>query len=336
MEWGFLPVFSIFFVENEESAHFIMLIWRLGIGIPVILGFVFLSYLDMWVSEWFRIHGIILLPLFLICIGFLCDEVLDLLEAGGLCPRRSTVYVGTLSLAVCSWLTWVFLEFKSEVRGELVYPYSWNWASTASLLTLLALGGGIIIAFVGEMRRYSRPGGTTVNLAGAVFAITYIGLLCSFIIQLRMAFGLRAVLSLVVVTKLCDTGAYTIGRIFGVHKMVPGISPGKTVEGMIGGIAFSVIGAWLWFNHIVPFAFNTKWIPGNYDLSSFLGWFTFGIAVAISGALGDLAESLLKRDVKRKDSSRWMPGFGGFLDIFDSLLLAAPVAYTWWVFGWVG
>jgi len=58
--------------------------------------------------------------------------------------------------------------------------------------------------------------------------------------------------------------------------------------------------------------------------------------VAISGVLGDLSASLIKRDVKRKDSSSWMPGFGGFLDIFDSLLIAAPVAYAWWAFRFVG
>lgn len=311
-----------------------MLIWRICLGVPIVLGFALLTYLDYWVSDFCKVRGVVLMPLFLVCIVFLCGEILELLNAGGLYPRRSTVYIGVLTMAVCCWLACAFQEYKGEMQEE-ISAHGWHWASTASIMTLVAMGWGVIIAFLGEMRRYTRPGGTTVNLAGAVFAITYVGLLCCFMIQLRMAFGIQAILSLVVVTKLCDTGAYTVGRLFGVHKMVPGISPGKTVEGMIGGIIFSVIGSWFWFNCVIPVSFSTRWINGEPPQVPILGWLSFGIVIAISGALGDLAESLIKRDVKRKDSSSWMPGFGGFLDIFDSMLLAAPVAYMWWVFGWV-
>ncbi len=313
-----------------------MLVWRLCIGIPTILGLVLLSYFDMVISDRLQIRGVLLLPIFLICIGLLCDEVLDLLAAGGLHPRRSTVYVANLAMAVSSWGACAFQEYKSDILKEAVSPHGWHWAATASVCTLLAMAGGTMIAFAGEIRRYTRPGGTTVNLAGAVFAITYVGLLSCFIIQLRMAFGIAAVLSLVVVTKMCDIGAFTVGKIFGRHKMVPGISPGKTVEGAIGGLVFAVVGSWIWFDFVIPITFSSRWIHAEPNPTSFLGWLSFGIVVALSGALGDLAESLIKRDVKRKDSSRWMPGLGGFLDIFDSLLIAAPVAYAWWAFGLVG
>ncbi|MGL6194266.1 MAG: phosphatidate cytidylyltransferase [Thermoguttaceae bacterium] len=312
-----------------------MLYWRLCIGIPVVVGIGILSYSDMLVADWFKVRGLVLMPLFLITICFLCSEVLELLAAGGLHPRRSTVYSGTIGMTFFCWLACVLEGYMSDIPVGPLSEDGWNWAATASVWTLLALAIGIMIAFAGEIHRYSKPGGTTVNLAGAVFAITYIGLLSCFIVQLRMAFGIAAVLSLVVVTKMCDTGAYTVGHLFGRHKMVPGISPGKTIEGTIGGIVFAVFGSWLWFNHIKPLAFSTSFIHAEATPSTIFGWLSFGIVVAASGALGDLAESLIKRDVKRKDSSRWMPGLGGFLDIFDSLLLAAPIAYAWWAFGWV-
>ena len=313
-----------------------MLIWRLTLGIPLILAVAGLTYLDMLLSDQLRVRGVILLPLFLVIVGFLCDEILDLLEAGGLHPRRSAVWIGVLAMTFCSWLACAVQEYKSDIIGETVSRHGWHWAATASLVTLLAMAGGMIVAFAGEIRRYARPGGTLINLAGAVFAISYIGLLSCFIIQLRMAFGIAAVLSLVVVTKMCDTGAYTVGRIFGMHKMIPSISPSKTMEGFLGGILFAVFGSWFWFNVMIPVAFSTKWFEGDPHRVTVIGWLSFGLVVAISGVLGDLSASLIKRDVKRKDSSSWMPGFGGFLDIFDSLLIAAPVAYAWWAFRFVG
>ena len=313
-----------------------MLYWRLIIGIPTVVLFAALCYLDMWMSNKVEVRGIVLLPLFLVFLTFLCDEILDLLEAAGLHPRRSSVFFGTLSMAVCSWIACVYQGHQSDIVSGTVSSHAWPRTATASIVTLLVMAGGIMVAFVGEMRRYVKPGGTVSNLAGGMFAIMYIGLLSCFVIQLRMAFGIGAVLSLIIVAKLCDTGAYTVGRIIGSHKMVPGISPGKTIEGMIGGIAFSVFGAWLWFCVLYPWSFTTVWIPGSSHPTSFLGWFSFGIVIALSGALGDLAASLIKRDVKRKDSSSWMPGFGGFLDLFDSLLFAAPLAYAWWAFGLVG
>jgi phosphatidate cytidylyltransferase len=125
-----------------------------------------------------------------------------------------------------------------------------------------------------------------------------------------------------------DTGAYTVGRIFGRHKMAPRLSPGKTIEGAVGAIIFACLGAWLSFRYLIPAMSPTEIpaaIPG--------GWAIYGVLVGVVGLFGDLAESFIKRDVGRKDSSTWMPGFGGVLDILDSLLLAAPVAWLCWILG---
>ena len=127
-----------------------------------------------------------------------------------------------------------------------------------------------------------------------------------------------------------DTGAYTVGRLIGRHKMAPSISPGKTVEGALGAFLFACLGSWLTFRWIVPF------LPEGAGPGPWYGWLLFGVLVGGAGMLGDLAESLLKRDVGVKDSSTWMPGFGGVLDILDSLLLSAPVAWFCWAFGLVG
>jgi phosphatidate cytidylyltransferase len=136
--------------------------------------------------------------------------------------------------------------------------------------------------------------------------------------------------SMIIIVKLGDTGAYTVGRLCGRHKMAPRLSPGKTLEGAAGAILFSCAGAWLCFHvlgltSISPYWKSTPNIPA--------GWWIYGLCLGVAGMFGDLAESLIKRDVGQKDSSTWMPGFGGILDILDSLLLAAPVAWFCWALG---
>ncbi|MBQ2849747.1 MAG: CDP-archaeol synthase [Thermoguttaceae bacterium] len=202
----------------------------------------------------------------------------------------------------------------------------WKTAAFASVHTLLAIAAGVLIAFVGEMLRFKLPGGHLINLTGAVFAIVYVGLLGSFLVMLRIAYGVPALVSMIVVAKLCDVGAYTVGRLIGRHKMAPSLSPGKTIEGAVGGIAFAILGAWLSVAVLFPAA------TGEPSQTTWIGVVIYGLAVGLAGMLGDLAESLIKRDVMRKDSGTNVPGFGGFLDIYDSLLLAAPVAFGLWAF----
>jgi phosphatidate cytidylyltransferase len=123
----------------------------------------------------------------------------------------------------------------------------------------------------------------------------------------------------IAVTWATDTGAYTLGRMFGRHKLIPSVSPSKTVEGALGGLLFSILGTWLYVQFLLePFS--------QLSLAP-LGILVFAIVVGIVGQVGDLAESLLKREAGVKDSSKLLPGHGGILDRFDSLLFVLPVAY---------
>jgi phosphatidate cytidylyltransferase len=191
----------------------------------------------------------------------------------------------------------------------------------------------VLAAFCVEMRRYTAPGRVMEQLSAAIFALAYVGLLFSFLAQLRLvaggALGVPAIASLVIVVKMGDTGAYTVGRLVGRHKLAPVLSPGKTIEGGVGGLVFACLGSWVAIEWLLP-----QLRPvGMAKLSPTWGWLAYGLIVGIAGMLGDLAESLIKRDLGRKDSSDWMPGFGGVLDVLDSILFAAPVAYLCWAFG---
>jgi phosphatidate cytidylyltransferase len=314
-----------------------MLSRRLCFGTLIIAVVIGLSSLDFFIYQYgdrlakeiiWLPRGIVLLPVYLVCLVLMTREVLRLLNAAGLKPLASSVYLGTLFIAVSCWIANVIQQYNLEVLEKITSKGGWQWAATASFTALLAVACCVILAFAAEMRRYSHPGGVMINLAGAIFTFTYLGLLSCFMIQLHMAYGIGAILSLVVVTKMCDTGAFTFGKLFGRYKITPRLSPGKTLEGTVGGILFACAGSWIWFDVVLFYYFNKILTP-------FFGWALFGLAAGLTGMVGDLAGSLIKRDSQMKDSGQSVPGFGGVLDIFDSLLMAAPVAYVFWVFGFV-
>jgi len=115
------------------------------------------------------------------------------------------------------------------------------------------------------------------------------------------------------VIKSSDIGAWFIGRTFGKHKFSPKISPGKTWEGMGGAVGGAILAALLF-----ALSCDIMWWPAAL---------VFGAFFAFIGQMGDLAESMMKRDAEQKDSACKVPGFGGILDIIDSPLIAAPFAY---------
>jgi phosphatidate cytidylyltransferase len=191
------------------------------------------------------------------------------------------------------------------------------------IIYLEAIVGGIFVCaiFLYQVRKYG-TNGVIANCGASIFAIAYLGGLSGFVVGLRVAFGAWALLMFVFTIKSADIGAYAIGSLFGKHKFSPRISPGKTWEGMAGATALAAIVGSL-------FAYFCGIMPVLYGL-------IFGAVFAFIGQLGDLAESMLKRDAQQKDSSHTVPGFGGILDVIDSPLVAAPFAfaYFWFIHQW--
>lgn len=178
---------------------------------------------------------------------------------------------------------------------------------------LLFLSVFVLVASL--LWQYSRYGvsGVLANCGVNCFSIWYLGLLSGFCLAIRIEFGLWALLMFIFVIKCSDIGAYTLGSMYGKHKFSPRISPGKTWEGMAGAWTAAVIVA-------VGFA-------AGCDIMAWWQAVVFGLCFAFIGQMGDLTESMMKRDAQQKDSANKVPGFGGILDIIDSVLVAAPFAY---------
>jgi phosphatidate cytidylyltransferase len=138
-------------------------------------------------------------------------------------------------------------------------------------------------------------------------------------------FGLCAVIAVIACVKLSDTTAYAVGKLFGKHRLAARISAGKTIEGAFGAFIGGIGGAMLMFMVITPL------VAGNDHQPGILWTIGYGIFLTIFGMLGDLAESIIKREAHCKDSSAWVPGLGGILDIIDSLTFAAPASCLYWV-----
>lgn len=175
-------------------------------------------------------------------------------------------------------------------------------------LTFIPVGWLIV-----EVFRGNRPGALTdwaLGLAGPA----YIGLCLSHFVRLRaMDGGLEWLLLALLGTWICDSGAYFVGHGLGRHPFFPKVSPKKTLEGAIGGLVSGVAAVVL---------------LGYYIFGLGVGWgLLLGLFVVFAATFGDLAESVIKRQVGVKDSSNLIPGHGGMLDRIDSLLLAVPVVY---------
>jgi phosphatidate cytidylyltransferase len=306
-----------------------MLRWRITLGVLIVAALIGFCWLDARSS----VPGLWLMPLAFLIAVLGSQELIAMMRKRGLEPQAGLIYTVNVLMVV----------------ANAVYPVIWAW-NTGSVRALSTLEGvietisgdfsegglamvvyvvGTLVAFIDVIRRYTAPGRNTEQLAVSVLAMTYIGVLLTFVVQLRIGrpgfWGLLPLLSLVAVVKMCDIGAYTVGRLIGRHKMTPILSPGKTWEGVVGGVVCGCFASWLMLTVIGP-----RIAPDTAPSLSPNVWMPYGMMISIVGIFGDLAESLLKRDLGVKDSSTWMPGFGGVLDILDSILFAAPVAYVCW------
>jgi phosphatidate cytidylyltransferase len=278
-----------------------MLRTRLWMGAVLVLLAVGVLVIDQRLEPWYPFLFVFVLALVLAS----CHELLQLLGPS-LRPPGWLCYTSVGLLVAANWPA--HLLPQAGRAGGL----AWAWV----LGTFTAV---ILSAFMVEMATFREPGGSVVRIALTIWATAYLGWLPSFLVQLRWmedtGRGSLALALAIFVPKCCDIGAYFTGRFLGRHRMTPVLSPKKTWEGLAGGLAVAVIVAW---------AIN-RLGAGLSDLAAA----GLGLTAGLAGVLGDLAESLIKRDCQRKDASQVVPGFGGVLDVVDSVLFAAPVTYCW-------
>lgn len=300
-----------------------MLSTRLVIGSLMVGALIVVLGVDEWLAPWFPIWFL----LAVVALGSAAVELVGLLGATSVRPSGTTVVAGIMALIVANW--------APHLAGTLLDPPQAGGAVAHDPLSpvndlgwpLLTFVGVMMATFVVQSAQFEKPGHSTAAIAGTLFVVAYIGLLGSFLIQFRWFdgpyHGIVPMAFLVAAAKGTDTGAYSVGRLIGRHKLWPRLSPNKTIEGAVGGLALGIVAALL----IAAVARYALRVPT-------LGWLEaagFGLVVAIVAQLGDLMESMIKRDCARKDASDAVPGFGGVLDVLDSLLFAAPVAYAYWL-----
>ncbi len=168
--------------------------------------------------------------------------------------------------------------------------------------------------------RYELP--RLLPLAQLLFGWFYIYFLAGYLIRIynyERDKGAWILILFIVLTKFSDLGAYVTGSLIGKHKMIPKVSPGKTWEGFVGGIVFSALFGW----GVVKLSGGEL---SGFPISHVL---LLGVLLGTFAVLGDLVESLLKREADVKDSGQFLPGIGGALDLMDSLLFNAPIMYAY-------
>jgi phosphatidate cytidylyltransferase len=222
--------------------------------------------------------------------------------------RRASVMLGALACAALYWLHPMSLQGSSHAARV-----------AAGIGPTLAPVLAVVPAMLYYLFRYRDMNQAAARTAATITGIVYAGFLTMFIAMTRREFGGDAVVLILLVAWIGDTGAYFAGRFLGDKKLYPAVSPKKTWAGAIGGLAGSVV------------AVGVMKLTRMEHLSWF-DVFAIGLPGAVLGQLGDLAESLLKRSVGVKDSGALLPGHGGILDRIDAVLFIAPYVYVYLAF----
>ncbi len=216
---------------------------------------------------------------------------------------------------------WYVPRVPVAVGSLLIMPATfyggakWQWAVTAAMIIALTIWRATHLLWERRESVTQSFKKSLRDFSAAAFVVIYVPLMCSFAILLlrREPDGAAWVIQFVVPTAMIDTFGYLVGRKLGKHKIAPGVSPKKTLEGLIAsiiaGVASSVI--------LMVFVVHQAWWWGVITAA----------CVIVTAVFGDLAESLIKRDLGVKDMSSWLPGHGGVMDRLDSMLPSALVVY---------
>ncbi len=292
---------------------------RLTFGPLMLAGLFLLLWLDdaaqQWTRHWMEttfggrggVGGLGLMLALFIVNPIATQEIAVLFTAERIRPYRGITATGSALLILHAFLT-QFPPFQKIAASTLAF-----------IIVFIMLTAALRRAWAKQTQE------AIVKMAGTVLAMLYLGGLGWFIMAIRVKHSQGphdfhgttwTILSMLLMVKFTDIGAYFGGRALGKHKLIPWLSPGKTWEGLaIGLLTAGVVGAIC--------SGNGRWLPHVPWWKGFI----FGVVIGGIGQLGDLLESLMKRDAEVKDSGALVPGFGGILDIIDSPLLAAPFAY---------
>jgi len=282
---------------------------------------VFLLWLDHR-HPLMQMPGLWLTPLLL---GFTLGTALDLtrlLIASGRIIDRRSVLLATVLVAFSAYVPIVWPLTGNAYPADCpIGRHGW---------VLIAAVAATFIIVVRQMALYdaSRRGEALERTLAGVFVSCYIGIPMAILVVIRdlgdPGWGLAALVTMIMVTKSADAGAYFAGKMLGRHKLIPHLSPGKTWEGAVGGVVTAVAVSYGCLFGLMPALASTPetlawplWVP-----------IVLGIVCAVTGMVGDLAESLVKRETGVKDSGQTLPGLGGVWDVTDSLIAAVVPAWV--------
>jgi phosphatidate cytidylyltransferase len=275
-----------------------------------------LSFVILWtilLAALFSRNRLISDSVFLVIIAFLA--VTGLAEFYGLVEKRDLVcfkgwgIFGGLLLMVGTFLN------LTGVIGRSGSPARVNDFET-SFLILFVLG----LCLRQFFSRSNTAG--ILAISTTLFGLMYVPWLLNFIQKINFFPGVDGhyyLLYFIVITKFSDTGAYLVGSLIGRHKMIPRISPGKTWEGFAGALAVSVLASFVFVYYLGDRMAGMTW--GHAVI--------LGLLLGLAAVIGDLIESIFKREAGVKDSGKFFPGIGGILDLLDSLLFNAPIMYLY-------
>lgn len=230
-------------------------------------------------------------------------------------------FVGVIAIAVVVglWELTSRLQERKGIKAPLVPLALGGAAMVVAGYVRGAEGAWVAMALTAlavlVWRMTEPPEGYLRDVTAGVFAAFYVPFLATFVAMMLTADdGPWRVVTFLLLTVVSDTGAYAVGWRFGSHKLAPRISPGKTREGLLGAVSFAMVAGALCMQFLID---DGSWWQG----------LLLGLAVAASATLGDLAESMIKRDLGIKDMGTLLPGHGGIMDRLDSLLPTAPVVW---------
>ncbi|MBQ0884538.1 phosphatidate cytidylyltransferase [Streptomyces sp. RM72] len=231
------------------------------------------------------------------------------------------VFVGVIAVAVVVglWELTKRLEERKGIKAPLVPLAIGGAAMVIAGYARGAEGAWVAMALTAlavlVWRMTEPPEGYLKDVTAGLFAAFYVPFLATFVAMMLAADdGAWRVLVFLILTVVSDTGAYAVGWRFGRKKLAPRISPGKTREGLLGAVAFAMAAGALCVQFLID---DGTWWQG----------LLLGLVVAVSATLGDLGESMIKRDLGIKDMGTLLPGHGGIMDRLDSLLPTAPVVW---------